>query len=143
RFDRLVNSYRVIHGGKIIEKADSVKQVLSHLRDGYCVVILGDQDAGNSGIFVDFMGAPASVAKGPVIFAMKTDTTVLNVFDIRQNDGSHIIKVSSPMKFESSGNLNEDIKRWTSELTKSLEYMIYKYPSQWLWLHNRWKTRHK
>lgn len=140
-FDKLVNSYRIIHGGEIIEKADSIKQVISHLRNGYCVVILGDQDAGNSGIFIDFMGVSASVAKGPAIFAMKTGAIVLNIFDIRQSDGSHIIKVSNPMKFEGSGNLQEDIKRYTSEITKSLEYMICKYPSQWLWLHNRWKTR--
>jgi len=140
-FDKLVNNYRIIHGGEIIEKSDSIKQVISNLRNGYCVVILGDQDAGNSGIFIDFMGVPASVAKGPAIFAMKTSAIVLNIFDIRQSDGSHIIKISNPMKFESSGNLQEDIKQYTSEITKSLEYMIYKYPSQWLWLHNRWKTR--
>jgi len=140
-FDKLVNSYRIIHGGEIIEKADSIKQVISHLRNGYCVVILGDQDAGNSGIFIDFMGVSASVAKGPAIFAMKTGAIVLNIFDVRQSDGSHIIKISNPMKFEGSGNLQEDIKRYTSEITKSLEYMICKYPSQWLWLHNRWKTR--
>ena len=140
-FDKFVNSYRIIHGGEIIEKSDSIKQVISHLRNGYCVVILGDQDAGNSGIFIDFMGVSASVAKGPAIFAMKTGAIVLNIFDVRQSDGSHIIKISNPMKFEGSGNLQEDIKRYTSEITKSLEYMICKYPSQWLWLHNRWKTR--
>ncbi len=142
-FDKLVKNYRTIHGGEIIEKTNSIRQVISCLKDRYCVVILGDQDAGNNGIFLNFMGIPASVAKGPVIFAMKADAVVLNVFDIRQSDDSHIIKISDPMRFKCSGNLQEDIRRYTSKLTQCLESMIYKYPSQWLWLHNRWKTRCK
>lgn len=140
-FDRLVNGYRVIHGGEIIEKADAIKQVIAHLRKGYCVAIMSDQDAGNSGIFIDFMGVSASIAKGPVMFAMRTDSIILNVFDIRQDDGSHIISISKPMVIENSGNLHEDIKKYTSEIAKSLESMIYKYPSQWLWMHNRWKSK--
>jgi KDO2-lipid IV(A) lauroyltransferase len=141
RFDRLVNGYRVIHGGEIIEKANAIRQVIAHLRKGYCSIILSDQDAGNSGIFIDFMGVPASIAKGPVMFAMRTDSIILNVFDIRQDDDSHIISISKPIIIENSGDLQEDIKKYTVEIAKSLESIIYKYPSQWLWMHNRWKTK--
>jgi len=136
--DKLTNKYRIIHGGEIIEKKLAIKQVLLHLRKGFCVMILSDQDAGDSGIFVDFLGVPASTAKGAVAFAMRTGATILNVFDVRQSDGSHVIKISEPIKIESSGDLvREGVKR----ITQALEQMIYEYPSQWLWMHNRWKTK--
>jgi KDO2-lipid IV(A) lauroyltransferase len=141
RLDRLTNNYRIIHGGEVIEKKLAARQVLKHLRDGFCVVILSDQDAGKSGIFVDFMGVPASTAKGPVMFAMRTGVPILNVFDIRQDDGSHLITISAPMEMQSSGDLQNDVITNTTKLAKALEELIYKYPSQWLWMHNRWKTR--
>jgi len=139
--DKLTNKYRIIHGGEIIEKKLAIKQVLLHLRRGFCVVILNDQDAGNSGIFVDFLGVPASTAKGAVAFAMRTGATILNVFDVRQSDGSHVIKISEPMKIECSGNLQTDMSKGVKGIAQALEQMIYEHPSQWLWMHNRWKTK--
>jgi KDO2-lipid IV(A) lauroyltransferase len=139
--DKLTNKYRIIHGGEIIEKKLAIKQVLLHLRKGFCVMILSDQDAGDSGIFVDFLGVPASTAKGAVAFAMRTGATILNVFDVRQSDGSHVIKISEPIKIESSGDLQRDVREGVKRITQALEQMIYEYPSQWLWMHNRWKTK--
>jgi len=139
--DKLTNKYRIIHGGEMIEKKLAIKQVLLHLRKGFCIVILSDQDAGDNGIFVDFLGIPASTAKGAVAFAMRTGATILNVFDIRQSDGSHIFKISEPMKIESSGDLQRDVREGVKKITQALEQMIYEYPSQWLWMHNRWKTK--
>ncbi|MDQ1328034.1 MAG: hypothetical protein QG641_1319 [Candidatus Poribacteria bacterium] len=139
--DKLTNKYRIIHGGEIIEKKLAIKQVLLNLRKGFCVIILNDQNAGDNGIFVDFLGVPASTAKGAVAFAMRTGATILNVFDVRQSDGSHVIKISEPMKIESSGDLQKDVKEGVKRITQALEQMIYEYPSQWLWMHNRWKTK--
>jgi KDO2-lipid IV(A) lauroyltransferase len=139
--DRLTNRYRIIHGGEIIEKKLATKRMLAHLRKGFCVVILNDQDAGDNGIFIDFLGVTASTAKGAVTFAMRTGATILNVFDVRQSDDSHVIKISEPMKIESSGNLQTDVRNGVIGITKALEQMIYEYPSQWLWMHNRWKTK--
>ena len=141
RLDKLTNKYRIIHGGEIIEKKLAIKQVLLHLRKGFCVMILSDQDAGDSGIFVDFLGVPASTAKGAVAFAMRTGATILNIFDVRQSDGSHVIKISEPIKIESSGDLQRDVREGVKRITQALEQMIYEYPSQWLWMHNRWKTK--
>jgi KDO2-lipid IV(A) lauroyltransferase len=139
--DKLTNKYRIIHGGEIIEKKLAIKQVLLNLRKGFCVMILSDQNAGDSGIFVDFLGIPASTAKGAVAFAIRTGATILNVFDVRKSDGSHVIQISEPIKIESSGDLQRDVREGVKGITQALEQMIYKYPSQWLWMHNRWKTK--
>jgi KDO2-lipid IV(A) lauroyltransferase len=139
--DKLANEYRIIHGGEIIEKKNAIKQVLLHLRKGFCTIILNDQDAGDSGIFVDFLGLPSSTAKGAVMFAMRTGATILNVFDVRQDDDSHVIKIFEPMKIGSSGALQTDVREGVKGITQALERVIYEHPSQWLWMHNRWKTK--
>lgn len=139
--NRLVKEYRTSHGGKIIDKKHAVKQSLDLLNDGFCVIILSDQDAGKNGIFIDFLGVPASTAKGPILFALRTGAYVIEIFDIRQKDDSHIISISEPLKLSITGNIERDIETNTTKIVKDLEELIMKYPSQWLWMHNRWKTK--
>ncbi|MGQ9610394.1 MAG: lysophospholipid acyltransferase family protein [bacterium] len=139
--NRLVEEYRTSHGGKIIDKKHAVKQSLDLLNDGFCVIILSDQDAGKNGIFIDFLGVPASTAKGPILFALRTGAYVIEIFDIRQKDDSHIISISEPLKLSITGNIERDIETNTTKIVKDLEELIMKYPSQWLWMHNRWKTK--
>jgi len=136
----LVNSYRTIHGGSIIEKKNAARETLRLLRKGFCVIMLADQDAGENGVFVDFFGRPASTARGPIMFALRTGAIVLEIFDIRQPDDTHIIRISKPYNLEISGNADSDIRINTAKLAANLERMIIRYPSQWLWMHNRWKT---
>jgi lauroyl/myristoyl acyltransferase/mitochondrial fission protein ELM1 len=141
RLDRLVNRYRTRHGGKVIQKKTAVKQSLSLLRQGQCVAIMGDQNAGNSGVFVDFFGIPASTPRGPVMFALRTGAPILSIFSIRQEDDSHLMIISEPMELKILGDPEKDVEVNTLRLVKQLEKLVRKYPSQWLWMHNRWKTR--
>ena len=141
RLDRLVNSYRTRYGGTVIKKEMAVKQTLRLLRRGLCVGIMGDQNAGDSGVFVDFFGIPASTARGPIMFALRTGASVLSMFDIRQDDNSHLITISEPLELETLGDLESNVKVNTAQLVKQLEKIVREYPCQWLWMHNRWKTR--
>jgi len=141
RLDSLVNKYRTRYGGEVIKKEMAVRQSLKLLRQGRCVAILGDQNAGTNGVFVDFFGMPASTPQGPIIFALRTGAAIVNVIDVRQDDDTHIITISEPMELEISGHRGADIKCNTAKYVKYLENLIRKYPDQWLWMHNRWKTR--
>ncbi len=141
QLNKLVKEYRTSHGGKIIDKKHAVKQSLALLNDGFCIIVLSDQDAGKNGIFIDFLGIPASTAKGSILFALRTGARVIEIFDIRQEDDSHIISISEPLKLSITGNIERDIETNTIRIVKDLEELILKYPSQWLWLHNRWKTK--
>ncbi len=141
RLDKLVNSFRTRRGGEVIKREVAVRQCLKLLRQGRCVAILGDQNAGESGVFIDFFGIPASTPRGPIMLALRTGATILNILDIRQDDDSHIISISEPLELEVSGDLDQDVKINTARFVRYLENTIRKYPDQWLWMHNRWKTR--
>jgi mitochondrial fission protein ELM1 len=141
RLDRSVNSYRTRYGGQVIKKEVAVKQSLRLLRQGQVVAFLGDQDAGDNGVFVDFFGIPASTPRGPIMLAMRTDASIINILDIRQEDDSHLITISRPVELEISGDLEKDVEFNTARFVKYLEKTVREHPCQWLWMHNRWKTK--
>lgn len=143
RLDRLVNGYRTMYGGQVIKKEIAAKQSLRLLRQGLGIAFLGDQDAGDNGVFVDFFGIPASTPRGPVMLALRTDASIINVLDVRQDDDSHLITFSEPMELEISGDLEKDVEFNTARFVKYLENIVREHPCQWLWMHNRWKTRPK
>jgi len=139
--DELVESHRGIFGLEIIPKRGAARHVLRKLRENYVVGLLADQNAGREGVFVEFFGQLASCARGPVAFAIKTGAALHISTDIRQPDDTHIITVSEPIDLKLSGDMEEDVRANTERLMRMLEELICRYPDQWLWVHNRWKTR--
>lgn len=128
---------------KIIPKQHAVRATLRALKEKKAVGFFADQNAGEQGVFVDFFGKLASTAKGPVTLALKTGAPIVFSLDIRLPNDKHRVYISPPIRLETSDNIEQDIEKWTRKLMEMLEGYIKEYPDQWLWLHNRWKTRPK
>jgi len=126
---------------KLIPRRRAVRETLRALKNNDAVGFFADQNAGREGVFVDFFGKPASAVRGPVVLALKTSAPLLFSLDIRQPDDRHHVHILPPMQLEPSDNFESDVEMYTTRLMKQLETYIHKYPGQWLWLHNRWKTR--
>lgn len=139
--NRLINKYRSSLGTEVIEKRQAIRQVLKDLKANYVVGFLADQDAGRDGVFVNFFGKPASAVKSPVLVSLKTEAPLHISIDIRQADDTHTLLISEPISLQISGNLESDVAVNTQNLMSELEGYIRKYPDQWMWQHNRWKTQ--
>jgi KDO2-lipid IV(A) lauroyltransferase len=137
----MINGYRSRLGLGLITKRQAARHVLKALRTGHPVGFLADQDAGREGVFVEFFGRLASCARGPVAMALKTGAPILFSINIRQPDDKHVVIISPPMELESTGDLDKDVAHNTAKLMAELESYIRQYPGQWMWQHNRWKTR--
>ena len=106
------------------------------------VAILADQDAGRGGLFVNFMGRPASTAQGPAAFVLKTGAPILFVFSLRQPNGKHIVE-SECLRFDDlppHWSEEEKLHHITQAWTNVLEKYVRRYPDHWFWMHRRWKT---
>ncbi len=125
---------------ELIPRKRAVRETLRALKKNYAVGFFADQNAGREGVFVDFFGKPASAVRGPVALALKTGAPLLFSIAIRQPDDRHHVHILPPMQLEASDNFERDIADYTESLQKQLEDYIRRYPAQWLWLHNRWKT---
>ncbi len=141
RLNQLVWKYRQHLSAELIPKKRAIRRIILALQQNCAIGFFADQDAGDSGVFVDFFGKPASAVRSPMILALKTGAPILFSVCIRQPNNQHLVKIYEPVYIEISKNLEHDVQYNTERLLKILEREIRKYPDQWLWLHNRWKTQ--
>ena len=143
KFDQWVNSLRRKMGVNVVMRDESAKTILKLLREGQSIAILADQDISSiDGVFVDFFGQPAYTPAAPVILALATAVPIIPMFIVREGSG-HTIYVEEPLELEITGNKETDIRVNTEKWSKVIESYIRKYPSQWVWFHNRWKTKNE
>jgi len=138
--DDMINANRALSGAEIIHMGVAVRGALKALRANKVLIFLSDQDARQDGVFVDFLGTPASTPQGAAVFALKTGAGLIFGNDIRKSNGRHCI-VYSPCPIEGiEGATPENIRAVTQIYTSQLESWIRKYPEQYFWMHRRWKT---
>jgi KDO2-lipid IV(A) lauroyltransferase len=141
--DRLIQSYRSMHGNKTVAKDDFVRGLLAAMRAGETVGILMDTNmTPPQGVFVDFFGIPACTASGLARIALRTDAAVVPGFTIWDEAlGKYRLQFDPALELIRTGDLEADIVANTQKFTKVIEDYVRKCPDQWLWVHRRWKTR--
>jgi KDO2-lipid IV(A) lauroyltransferase len=139
--DELMNGLRRASGIGIIARGIAARGVFSSLRRNRVVAMLSDQDARGAGIFVDFMGRPASTFQGAAQFALRMDCPIICCFIVRQPDESHIAMFQPPIEVRPDAEMEGEIYRLTAEHTKALEHFVALHPDHYFWAHRRWKTR--
>lgn len=137
----LVTLIRERSGYKVIPRGHAARPVLKALRNNEAVGILPDQNAGD--VFVEFFGQKAGSVAGPAIFHLRTGAPIVPLFNVRLPDDYHRIEILPPLCFESTGDIQADSQRIMQALHDILERYIRRYPDQWLWLHDRWKSARK
>ncbi len=143
RLNSLLNQYRAGSGIKVYAKGMAVHDLIGAIRRNEFVGVLGDQDAGRRGIFINFFRQPASTHPGPILLALRTGAPILPCFIVRSGF-KHKIYVNPPLRLESrqaGGDTQEIVKGGLQEFSRILESYIRLHPEQWLWLHRRWKTQ--
>jgi len=111
-------------------------------RKGAFMAILADQDGGNEGIQVPFMGENCSTPGGPAALSHLAGVPIIPVVSYRIAPYKHEIHILPPLDDAPDiKNRSERIKHITADANRILEMMIRKHPEQWLWLHKRWKNR--
>jgi KDO2-lipid IV(A) lauroyltransferase len=123
-------------------RAGCVVDSLKELREGGLLFIPTDQNFGSSGgIYVNFFGRQAATATGPAVFAMRTGASILPMFIIRRDDGTHRIIIDPPVTLGQTGDEKEIITAAMAKITTIIEQYIRRYPHEWAWMHRRWKSR--
>ncbi len=131
---------RAAAGVGLIPVGAGMRRVFESLRAGRVVAFLADQDAGRHGVFVPFLGRPASTFPGPAQLALRTGAPVVFGLAHRLPDGRHAIEFEPlPAPHDATGP--EAVTRFTAHHAARLEARVRERPAMWFWLHRRWKTR--
>jgi KDO2-lipid IV(A) lauroyltransferase len=142
RLDRLLVENRESVGLENIPTSAGIKPILKVLRAGKFLGILADQDSSRvRGVFVDFFGRAARTPVGPVLLAYKTGSPIIPMAIVREGKNRYRIIVKPQVQLTFSGDKEKDILAVTQRCTLVLESIIREYPDQWLWMHDRWKSK--
>lgn len=139
--ERLFVGFRTRFGLKLIAKEGAIRKMLKALARNEGVAIPLDQSVrARDGVFVDFFGEPTCTSKGFGYIAMRTGVPVVPVFMIREK-GRYVVIFGKRIPLFSTGDTQKDLVLNTTAYNRAIEVIIRRYPSQWFWVHNRWKTR--
>lgn len=132
------NAVRESGGYHVLPRDDAALPSIRCLRKNQVLGILPDQNTW-SGIFVDFFGRPVATATGPAVFSLRTGAPICCGFARREKDGSFKATIYPPIDVPLTGDQDTDVYNITTVFSKVIEDEIRRYPSQWLWVHDRWR----
>jgi KDO2-lipid IV(A) lauroyltransferase len=128
-------------GMRVIEMGDASRDALRALGAGRVVAVLGDQQAHKGGVLVPFFGRPASTARGPALFALRSGAPVFVAFCISERGQKARYTVSfEPLRYARTGDAEADVMSLLVAYGAALEAAIRRTPEQYFWHHRRWKN---
>jgi KDO2-lipid IV(A) lauroyltransferase len=126
------------------EEASTGRAIIRTFREGKALGILIDQDTRVQGVFVPFFGRPAFTPRAAADLALRFGAPVVVGTCHRAPPGGrarHVLELTElPFDPEPSDREAEAV-RLTAACTAVLEQAIRRSPAEWVWMHERWKTR--
>lgn len=140
--NNLTKPFREKYGNHAVSKGKAMLAMIRKLKNAGNVGILIDQKSGReNGVKVDFFGEPAETTVSIATLKLKFDPLVLPIFLVRDHDGEYemVIGESIDYRADEIQEEQEKLKAMTLYYNQAIESMVRQYPSQWLWMHNRWR----
>jgi KDO2-lipid IV(A) lauroyltransferase len=133
-------------GHRLISKKGGGQQMIQYLENRGCLALLGDQDAGPRGLFLDFFGVPASTFKSIALVALEHRAVICVAYARRLPDDFENTRwvnfeigceeIIDPLELD----CDDEVREITERFTKALERIVRLAPEQYLWVHRRWKS---
>lgn len=141
RLNDIVVQFRAKHGSEPIQRGRETFKLIKTLKSGGTVGMLIDQDTRVKSRFVNFFGMPASTPVGAALMAMKTGAAVVPALIHLGKDNLQHMVLYPEVEMVNTGDEEADMITNTQTLTTILEQAIRRNPAQWVWMHERWKTK--
>jgi KDO2-lipid IV(A) lauroyltransferase len=137
--NKLVERVRRKYGNEVIYKKGALKTIIKKLKNNEYVGILMDQAViPEEGYVIDFLGRGAWTTKMPAVIVRKTEAAVIAGF-IHRTAAGHIITAYPEVELSGNNDKEEAVKEDTAKLSSYIENYIKEHPTEWLWIHRRWK----
>ena len=137
--NRVVERTRARFGNEVIYKRGALKKILALLKNNGVVGILMDQSVISSeGVVAEFLGKKDYTMKTPALIAMKTGSPVIPAF-IKRVDRGHRIEIGEEIEIDRTEDDDQAVVNNTIRFSRHIEEYIRHNPSEWLWIHRRWK----
>jgi len=119
-------------------RKDELRACVRWMRDGGRIWYAPDQDMrGKDCVFVPFFGVAASTITATHHLARLSGALVIPFFHRRLADGSYTLRLEAPL----GAFPGDDVVADTTRVNAAIERMVREAPAQYLWIHQRFKTR--
>ncbi len=122
----------------------TARAIIRCLRSGKLLGLLIDQDTAVQGLFVPFFGRPAWTPRAAGDLALRFRAPVAVIWSRRRGPGAgdgHELSVALVPYDADAADRGAESERITAACTARLEAAIRARPEEWVWMHERWKTR--
>jgi Kdo2-lipid IVA lauroyltransferase/acyltransferase len=126
------------------EDRGTARAIIRCLKQGKLLGLLIDQDTSVQGVFVPFFGRLAFTPRAAGDLALRFRAPVAVIWSRRRGphagDGHELSIEVVPYNVDAADREAESV-RITAACTATLEAAIRARPEEWVWMHERWKTR--
>ena len=138
--DKFINEWRTLIGMHITYQS-GVREMYKMLDEGHFIGLIMDQDVGRTdGVIVKFFDQATNFVTGAASMSRFRKVPIFPAFMHKNSDGTHTLEISPPLQVERTSDKHADIKKMTQTLAALIEEHVRKYPEEWFWLHDRWKS---
>ncbi len=142
RLTNLLSQLREKFGVQTIWKDSNLRKALECLKNRQILGIMLDQDGGEKGCLVPFLGLPARTSAGPVRLAQKTGSWIIPFFVVRDRyiPNRHRLEFFPGFSVEEEGE--KSMLKALHHCNNLLSSWIKQFPDQWMyegWLYERWE----
>jgi KDO2-lipid IV(A) lauroyltransferase len=144
--DRFWQSARARQGVRLAEARGAMAAARAVLGRGGAVAMMIDQvpSSRRHAMEVEFLGRPALADRGPAAMAAASGAPLVVAAGRRADDGSQVLHVLAVLEPPADDRGGISRRAWiahaTEEATRALDHFVRTYPSQWLWMHRRWRV---
>jgi heptosyltransferase II len=135
RINEHVRKFRARTGTVLFDRQEGFGPVVELLRQVAGLGILGDQHAGDHGLWTPLFGRLASTTPLPALLAKRTRAAFIPAAVYSDGPGRWRMvfhpRIDRP---------DDSIESLTARANAVLEEQIRAQPEDWFWVHNRWKT---
>jgi len=136
-FEWAIKRARLRYADAMLTK-DELRQTVRYLKAGNTIWYAPDQDMrGKDAVFAPFFGVPASTITATHHLARLSGARVIPFFHRRLDGGGYAIRLEAPLADFPTADVVAD----TARVNACVERMVREAPTQYLWMHKRFKTR--
>ncbi len=138
--ERFLARFRRNTGLTLLDKSADYPRILKIMEEGAGLGMVGDQDAGPRGLFVNFFGRPASTFKSIALLSLQYRAPILVLGAARVGRPMHYrLYFEDAILPDDYAARPDATLAITQRYTDALERMVRRHPEQYFWLHRRWK----
>jgi KDO2-lipid IV(A) lauroyltransferase len=120
------------------------RAMIRFLRSGKSLGILIDQDTSVQNVWVPFFGRTAATPRAAADLALRFGSAVVVGTLHRKGEGpdaGHLLELIEVPYDPAPADKEAEVLRITAECSRLLEEAIRRHPAEWVWMHERWKSR--